>query len=217
MSDIAPDGSPVEMYTRMPTFGEPEIVHAAIPPGAEILELGSGAGRMTHRLLELGHPVTAVDNSPEMLAHVHGAETVLADIETLELGRRFPVVLLASNFLNAPDDRELDAVLAACARHVAAAGQVPLERMPPEWEPRRGTSETGGVRISMSDVVRDGDLVSAVMQYEAGGEQWRHAFTARLISDRDVDAALERAGLQRVRWLDERRAWLEARPVPPTS
>ena len=52
MSDVTRDGSPVEMYARMPTFGEPEIVHAAIPAGAEILELGSGAGRMTHRLLE---------------------------------------------------------------------------------------------------------------------------------------------------------------------
>ena len=37
----------------------------------------------------------------------------VADIETLELGRRFAVVLLASDFVNARDDRELDALLAA--------------------------------------------------------------------------------------------------------
>ena len=41
--------SPVKLYARMPTFGEPELIHEAIPAGAEILELGSGAGRMTHR------------------------------------------------------------------------------------------------------------------------------------------------------------------------
>ncbi len=215
MSATAPDGSPVGLYATLAPLGEPQLIHETVPPGSEILELGCGAGRITHALLELGHPVVAVDNSPEMLAHVHGAETVLADIETLELSRRFPVVLLASNFLNAPDDQELAAVLAACARHVAGDGQVLLERMPPEWEPRQGASEVGGVRISMSDAVRDGDLVSAVMRYEAGTEQWSHAFTARLISDRDVDHALERAGLRRVRWLDERRTWLEAQPASP--
>ena len=213
MDAIAPDGSPVGLYATLAPLGEPELIHDAVPPGSEILELGCGAGRITHELVARGHPVVAVDNSPEMLAHVRGAETVLADIEMLDLGRRFPVVLLASNFLNAPDDRELDAVLAACTRHVAADGQVLLERMPPEWEPREGTREAGGVRLTLSDAVRDGELVSAVMRYEAEGQHWTHAFRARLISDEGVDAALERAGLRRVRWLDEPRAWVEARPV----
>lgn len=213
MDAIAPDGSPVGLYTSLAPLGEQDLVHAAVPPGCAILELGCGAGRITHELIALGHAVTAVDNSPEMLAHVHDAETVLADIETLDLGRRFPVVLLASNFLNAPDDSELDAVLAACARHVAPDGQVLLERMPPEWESREGTREAGGVTITLRDIVRDGDLVSAVLDYEADAGRWTQAFEARLISDEAVDAALERAGLRRVRWLDEKRAWLEARPL----
>jgi len=57
-------------------MGEPEIVHAAVPPGASILELGAGAGRVTHPLVALGHPVVAVDESAEMLARIRGAETV---------------------------------------------------------------------------------------------------------------------------------------------
>lgn len=93
----APDGSPVELYAALGPLGEPELVHAAIPPGAAILELGAGAGRLTHALLELGHPVVAVDQSAAMLSHIVGAETVRGDIESLDLGRRFPVVLLASN------------------------------------------------------------------------------------------------------------------------
>ena len=213
MSATAPDGSPVGLYATLAPLGEPELIHDAVPHGSEILELGCGAGRITHELIALGHPVTAVDNSPEMLAHVRDAETVHADIEKLDLGRTFPVVLLASNFLNATDQRELDAVLDACARHVSPGGQVLLERMPPEWEPREGTREAGGVSMTLRDAMRDGNLVSAVMDYEAGGERWSHAFQARLISDDAVDAALERAGLRRVRWLDERRAWLDARPV----
>ena len=64
----------MELYSLLPPMGEPEIVHAAIPAGAGILELGAGAGRVTHRLLELGHPVVAVDESAEMLARVRGAE-----------------------------------------------------------------------------------------------------------------------------------------------
>lgn len=48
-------------------------MHGAAPPGAEILELGAGAGRITHGLLALGHPVVAVDQSPAMLALVEGA------------------------------------------------------------------------------------------------------------------------------------------------
>jgi SAM-dependent methyltransferase len=213
MSAIAPDGSPVALYATLAPLGEQQVIDEAVPAGSRILELGCGAGRITHELIALGHSVTAVDNSAEMLAHVRSAETVLADIETLDLGRRFPVVVLASNFLNAPEQAELDAVLGACARHVDADGQVLIERMPPEWEPSPGTRTAGGVEMTLRDVVRHGELISAVMEYRANGERWTHAFQARLISDDDVDAALARAGLERVRWLDERRAWLEAQPT----
>ncbi|MEQ0559408.1 class I SAM-dependent methyltransferase [Amycolatopsis sp. NEAU-NG30] len=79
------DGSLV--YLLLPNGGL-EIVHAAIPRGASILELGSGAGRVTHPLLALGHEVVAVDDSPSMLAHVR-AETVCARIGDLDLGWTF--------------------------------------------------------------------------------------------------------------------------------
>src|SRR3979411_574152 len=82
---VTPDGRAVDFYARMTAMGEPEIVHAAIPAGVSILELGCGAGRVTHPLVALGHPVVAVDESPEMLAHVRGAETVCARIEELAL------------------------------------------------------------------------------------------------------------------------------------
>lgn len=98
---ITPDGCAVDFYALMPAFGEPAIVHDAAGPGASILELGSGAGRVTHPLVALGHPVVAVDESPEMLAHVRGTETVQARIEDLALDRRFDAVLLASHLINA--------------------------------------------------------------------------------------------------------------------
>jgi SAM-dependent methyltransferase len=122
--EYAPDGSPVPLYTALQAFGEPELVHEAIPAGTTILELGAGAGRITRGLLALGHPVVAVDESPQMIAHIEGAETVLSDIRSLALGRRFPVVLLASNFVNDPDRARVRDYLRCCAGHVLPEGQV---------------------------------------------------------------------------------------------
>ncbi|MEV6449481.1 hypothetical protein [Amycolatopsis sp. NPDC051716] len=61
--EVTADGSPVDVYLLLPPNGEAEIVHAAVPPDASILELGSGAGRVTHPLLELGHQVRRTSES----------------------------------------------------------------------------------------------------------------------------------------------------------
>ena len=45
-------------------------MHAAVPEGASILELGCGTGRILKPLAALGHLVHGVDDSPGMLAHV---------------------------------------------------------------------------------------------------------------------------------------------------
>src|SRR4029079_15696758 len=72
----APDGSPVTVSLRLPSRGEGELVAAALPPPASLLELGCGTGRVTQQLVARGYSVVAVDESQEMLAHVRGAETV---------------------------------------------------------------------------------------------------------------------------------------------
>ena len=219
MSAVTRDGSPVDMYLRMPTFGEPEIVHEAIPLGAAILELGSGAGRMTHRLLELGHPVTAVDNSAEMLAHVRGAETVLSDIEGLDLGRRFACVLLASHLIDT-DESERTPFLETCVRHVAPDGVVLFQRYDPVLaaDPQPSDVERGGVRIRVIDPRREGRLLTATSEYEVDGRTWRQGpYTATIIDDDELARRLNVSGLRLDRWLDERRTWLAATPLPDTS
>jgi hypothetical protein len=40
--NAAPDGSPVEVYARLPELGEGEIVASVLPAGASVLELGCG-------------------------------------------------------------------------------------------------------------------------------------------------------------------------------
>jgi SAM-dependent methyltransferase len=209
---VAPDGSPVDLYLRLPPRGEAEIVHGAIALGADVLELGCGVGRITHELVRLGHRVVAVDESAEMLAHVRGAETVQARIEELELGRRFPCVLFASNLVNADDDSQRRAFLRACARHVASDGVVLIERLPPDWQPdEEADGQLGDVQISARDVVLDERRTLATMHYAADGLTWTHPFSARLLDDDELDAELERAGLRHAAILDERGLWVAAR------
>jgi SAM-dependent methyltransferase len=213
VTGVAPDGSPVALYARLPPLGEPELIHAAVPPGAEILELGAGAGRVTHPLLRLGHPVVAVDNSVEMLALIDGAETVLSDIESLDLGRRFLVVVLASNFVNHPDQTERRALLACCAHHVRPGGQVLLQGFPREWTPRTDWSEHGDVRLRLRSFTLDGDLVSGEMEYVIDGRQLLHDFESQLLSAEELDRDLAAVGLRRGRELDDSGSWIEAVPV----
>jgi 2-polyprenyl-3-methyl-5-hydroxy-6-metoxy-1,4-benzoquinol methylase len=99
------------------------MVNAAAPSAqASVLDLGAGTGRIADALAELGHPVVAVDESPDMLACVQTAETVCARIQNLVLGRQFEVVLLASYLINTPDEPTRTAFLATCARHVGEHG-----------------------------------------------------------------------------------------------
>ena len=214
MSEITPDGSPVLLYARLPSFGEAALIHEAVPAESRILELGAGAGRITHELLALGHEVVAVDNSSAMLAFIRGAETVLADMETLDLERRFPVVVLASNFINDPTPESRRAFLACCARHVLPSGQVLLQGFPRGWAPSSDWSQHGDVRFRLRSHEMDGDLISGEMEYVVDGRELLHAFQSKLLSDEELDADLQTVGLRRERTLDERGAWTEAVPNP---
>ncbi|WP_037354350.1 class I SAM-dependent methyltransferase [Amycolatopsis orientalis] len=206
---VTPDGCPVDLYRALPPAGEPEVIHGAIPAGAEVLELGCGAGRVTHPLLALGHPVVAVDESAEMLAHVTGAETVCARIDELRLDRRFPVVVLGSHLVNGPDRQ---ALLAAARRHLAPGGQLLVEWHPPAWfdQVADGSGgQLGEVRIAVEGVRRNGDRLSATVVYRLGERTWKQSFTCETFP---LEPALERAGLRFERWVAADRDWFSARP-----
>jgi SAM-dependent methyltransferase len=238
---IAPDGCAVELYALLPAMGEPEVVHGAIPAGASILELGAGAGRMTHGLVALGHPVVAVDESPEMLARIRGAarsraaetplgaaqaevlptevgvETVQARIQELDLGRRFDAVLLASFLVNTPDDELRRGFLGACRDHLAEGGCVLVQRHPPAWfdEAAEGERTSGGVTFRLRDLHRPGPgLLAATAKYQVGERVWTHAFTARRLDDGELAAALAGAGLAVDAYLTGDGSWVRAVPAP---
>jgi len=197
-------------------MGEPAIVHAVIPAGAAILELGAGAGRVTHRLLELGHPVVAVDESAEMLARIRGAETVPARIQELRLGRRFDVVLLASFLANTPDREQRRRFLTACREHVRDDGCVLVERHEPRWfdEAAEGERTGGGITFRLRDLTRPGPgLLSATVEYQVGEQIWTQSFTAERLDDQQLAAALGEVGLAVDAYLTADGSWVRAVPA----
>ncbi len=206
---VAPDGSPVALYARMPSLGEAELIHSVVTPGSEILELGCGAGRITHELVALGHQVLAVDQFPAMLERVEGAQTILADIESLDLGRAFQAVVLASNLINTPDSRTRRSFLTVCRRHVVGEGVILIERLDPDpavW--KEGDTTRGPMIVTLRNIVRDGSLISATVDYELDERLWTHSFTARLLDDDQTETALREVGLRLEGWIGRR--WLRA-------
>jgi len=211
---VAPDGSPVELYALLPEMGEGDRVGEAVAAGASILELGCGTGRITRQLLRLGYRVTAVDESPEMLDRVEGAETVCSRIEGLDLGRRFDAVLLASNLITAkPDPRRH--FLEACKRH---SDIVVVEGLRLGWCPANGESdwvESGEVSSRLWIDSVEGGVVLGAVEYAAGVGKWRHEFEMKVFADRnELDEALGEAGLRLDRWIgDEGGRWFVAVPA----
>jgi SAM-dependent methyltransferase len=205
----ARDGSPVPVYARLPERGEGELVAAGQPPPARVLELGCGAGRITRQLLARGYSVTAVDESPEMLAHVPaGAEIVRASIEGLDLRRRFELVLLASNLLTVPAAQR-ESFLETCRRH---ADSVVVEALPLGWRPRSGESRLGDVTVRLTVDSVEGGLVTGAVDYRFDGGRYRQPFAMRVFADDDeLAAALADGGFALERWLDRGRGWFVAR------
>jgi SAM-dependent methyltransferase len=217
-ADVAPDGSPVVVYGALPGRADANRIHAAVPAGASLLELGSGPGRVTVELVRLGHRVTAVDQSPAMLAALPrdpAIEPVQADIETLDLGRQFAGVIAASHLLNT-DAPLVDAFLDAVRRHVAGDGVLVAEVYPPamDWPAAVGRrSEIGSVGVTVARASVQGDRLDATVVYDLGDERWEQPFTAVMRDERALDALFHRGGLRFDRWLDPGSGWLVARPI----
>jgi SAM-dependent methyltransferase len=213
---ITPDGCAVDFYAMLSARGEPEIIHEAVGPDASILELGAGAGRVTGPLAALGHAVVAVDESPEMLAHITTARTVCSRIEDLDLQERFDVVLLASHLINVPGDQERHELLAACARHVSPSGCVLIEQHAPDWfeTASESESEADGIVFRLRDISRPPPgLLSATVEYQSGDRVWTQTFTTRRLSTDQLAAALTEAGLALDRYLTPDHSWLRAVPA----
>lgn len=212
---ITPDGCAVELYERLPVGEEPDIIASAVPARASVLELGSGAGRVTHPLLGRGFTVTAVDESREMLARVHGARTVCSAIEALELEECFDVVLLGSFLVHTGSPQMRQGFLRACRRYVADDGCVLIQREGEDWHedlPRERKFAGGLVRVVSSDPVRPG-VRSVQVEYLFPDAQWTQTFLACPLTAEAFELALTQAGLAVDAYLTGDRTWVRALPV----
>jgi SAM-dependent methyltransferase len=214
---VAPDGSPVLLYLVLPGEEEAALVHASVRPGDDILELGCGPGRVTRPLVALGHRVTGVDNSPAMLAHLGGVESVepvLAELAELDLRpRRWSCVLMASHLVN---DDQGEAFLTSAARHVAPDGCVLVQRHEPGWVDGATveTRERAGVTMRLEDVDHPvtGRLV-ATMVYEVRGQRFAQRFTANEVDDDRLATMAAAQGCVVDSVLDDRATWIRLRPT----
>ena len=203
------------LFARLPAGSTPLLIHDAIPSGASILELGAGAGRITHPLIALGHEVVAVDESPDMLAHIVGAETIECRIEDLALGRRFDIVLLMSHLIENPDRDLGQRLLKTCRAHVDDSGYVLIQRDPPDRnysaEPLRRTMPDGST-IGMRNLDQPSPgLVSFTLDYQVEGSMWSQSVVTRRISDSSLEAELSSADLKIDGFITPSRTWIRAR------
>jgi SAM-dependent methyltransferase len=133
-----------------------------VPPAAEVLDVGCGAGRHMRWFAARQHPVVGVDRSPEAIAAAaeHG-DAVLADIENGPwpfAGRRFGGVIV-TNYLWRP-------LLPTLVASVAPGGILIYETF-------AAGNETVGKPSRPDFLLRPGELLSAcedlrVVAYEDG-------------------------------------------------
>jgi len=209
------DGSSVELYKLLAARDEAAIIHSAVVAGGEVLELGAGAGRVTHGLLALGHPVTAVDSCAEMLAEIRGAEVIRADIVGLDLERQFPAVVLGSYLVNVVESDLRRDFLLTCARHVERDGLVFLEchgEGAQEWA-RMGASQmdANGVRMTWLDVAYEKGIVTGTLEFRFSDNVWTQSFSTHILSQAELARELAAVGLHLARRLAGN--WVEARRI----
>lgn len=108
--------------------------------GGPVLDMGAASGRVAVDLARRGHEVWAVDPSPEMRAELRAAlaaeDPAVAGrvrvhegrLERLDLGRRFPLVVVAMNTMQVlVDAGARRAGFATLAAHLAPGGRVAFD------------------------------------------------------------------------------------------
>jgi SAM-dependent methyltransferase len=97
--------------------------------GSPVLDVGAGTGRVALDLARRGHEVVALDRDPDLLAALRRragdlpVTTVAADARRLDLGRRFPLIIVpmqTAQLLGGPEGRAR--FLAGARDHLATGG-----------------------------------------------------------------------------------------------
>src|SRR5438067_8350946 len=144
---LAPDEGFAELYAQLPDATDLwrwlELAQAAAPP---VLYLGIGTGRLAVPLHAAGIELVGVDSHPGMLARLRRrlphTELIQSRIESLNLNRRFELVIVPSNILC------LVQRVRGAASHLTSSGVLAFELTNPHWL-RAGAGR--GVRVQSFD------------------------------------------------------------------
>ena len=112
------------------------------PFGENVLELGSGTGRIAIPLAEAGFRVTGIESEPDMIALMEKKEyprerlkVLRCDARSFSLEERFNVVLLSCNFINHfPNAGDVAAILSSCRKHLMPNGCVIIDCSAPDTD-----------------------------------------------------------------------------------
>ena len=211
-----PDGCSVNLYRLLPYMGELADIEPHLSRYAAALELGCGTGRLCGRMQELGLRATGVDESAEMLAHLPaGIEGIKASIETLDLGRRWPAVLLPSHLINHPDPTVRKRFVDAARRHINPAGTFYVQRHSPRWLSTVQQGKIGdlnGIALHADSVTRTGNLVTMTLRYQGPDQAWTQSFTTCALEQDEIEHLLASGGFQGFQWLGSQALWVAATP-----
>jgi SAM-dependent methyltransferase len=202
---ISPPGDYVEEAADL----LPSLLGAPDAPPRSLLELGSGGGSLAFHLK--GHfALTLTDLSSQMLEVSRAVnpecEHLPGDMRTLDLGRRFDLVLMHDAVMYMADDASLRAALATAARHCRPGGGLAVlpdcveETFAPDSDVSGYDGPDGrGVRMlewTWDPVPGDGRFTTAyafVLRHVDGAVSVEH--------DVHVEGLFPRASW--LRWLDE--------------
>lgn len=108
---------------RLPV--EIEVFASALPPKAQVLDLGCGSGWAAHHLSTLGHDVTAMDGSAGLAAQAktrYGLDVLVQEFTDINWDTQFDGIWAWFTLMHAPRD-QMDANLARVARAIKPGGQ----------------------------------------------------------------------------------------------
>lgn len=187
------------MYLALPAIPEFSPVLDFVAPGAAVLDLGCGVGRLANVLAARGSAVTGVDESAAMLRHLSPTVVPIeARVEDVRLADAFDVVVLGSHLVNVADPQVRRRFLATCAWHVAPSGFVLIQHYDAASmrEVDAGETQVGTVGIRFRVLQWRGDEFTGEVVYRVGGRSWVQRFTSTLLDDNALEREFAVAGLR---------------------
>ena len=168
-----------------------EMLQELAEPGARVLELGAGSGRIAVPLARRGCRVTAVDASAAMLAVGErrmaeaGVSVVRGDMRCLQLGESFDLVLFGlSTFQHLLRRQDQLAALRTAGHHLSPGGRLLID-----WTAPRPDDVEPSPQIMHLEWVREAET----------GELVSKSAAQELALDRRCGDALDRA--QPIAWI----------------